>query len=46
MGRYYLKTTAVLIGLYLLLNHASAAGTLFTKGASGVNTIDKGLQGR
>ncbi len=46
MGRIYMKYSAVLIGLYLLVTHASAAGTLITKGASGAPTIDKTLQGR
>lgn len=46
MGRTYLKYSALLIGLYIAAAHASAMGTLFTKGAAGVSTIDKTLQGR
>lgn len=46
MGRTYMKYSAVLIGLYLLVKNASGAGTLFTKGAAGLSQIDKTLQGR
>lgn len=35
-----------MIVLYLGLNHASAAGTLFTSGAQGVSTVTKTFQGR
>lgn len=46
MGRTYLKYSAVLIGLYLIVNNATGAGTILTKGAAGVATVDKSLQGR
>lgn len=46
MGRTYMKYSAVLIGLYLLVKNASGAGTLFTKGAAGAATVTKTLQGR
>lgn len=42
----YMRYSAVLIGLYLLLAHASGAGTLFKSGAAGLATIDKSLQAR
>lgn len=46
MGRTYMKYSAVLIGLYLLVRNASGAGTVISKGASGVSTVTKTLQGR
>jgi len=46
VGRTYLKYSAVLIGLYLLVRNASGAGTLLSRGASGVSTVTKTLQGR
>lgn len=46
MLRTYMKYSAVLIGLYLAVAHASGAGTLISKAASGASTIDKTLQGR
>lgn len=46
MFNTYMKYSAVLIGLYLLVTHASGAGTLFTQGANGLATIDKTLQAR
>lgn len=46
VGRTYMKYSAVLIGLYLLVRNASGAGTVITKGASGASTITKTLQGR
>jgi hypothetical protein len=42
----YMKYSATLIALYLLVHNASGAGTVFTQGASGLATIDKTLQGR
>jgi hypothetical protein len=46
MFHSYMKYSAVLIGLYLVVNHASGTGTLFKSGAAGLSTIDKTLQGR
>lgn len=46
MGRTYLKYSAVLIGMYLGVRYASGAGTLISKGASGVSQVTKTLQGR
>lgn len=46
MGRTYMKYSAVLIGLYLLVRNATGAGTVISKAASGAATIDKTLQGR
>jgi hypothetical protein len=46
MLRTYMKYSAVLIGLYLGLTHATQGGTLISKGASGVQTVTKTLQGR
>jgi hypothetical protein len=42
----YMKYSAVLIGLYLAVTHASGMGTIFTQGATGLSTVDKTLQGR
>lgn len=42
----YMKYTAVLVTVYLIVTHASGFGTAFTQGASGLATIDKALQGR
>lgn len=41
-----MKYTAMLIGLYLVVEHASGAGNLINQGASGLSNIDKTLQGR
>lgn len=46
MFRTYMKYTALLIGLYLGVSHASGAGSLIKAGASGASEIDKTLQGR
>lgn len=46
MFRTYMKYSALLIALYLAVEHASGAGTLITQAASGASTIDKTLQGR
>jgi hypothetical protein len=46
VGRTYMKYSAVLIGLYLLVKNASGSGSIITKGASGVATVTKTLQGR
>lgn len=46
MGRTYMKYSAVLIALYLLVKNASGSGTVLTKGAAGVSTVTKTLQGR
>jgi hypothetical protein len=46
MFRTYMKYSAVLIGLYLAVSHVSGTGNLLTKGAAGLSTIDKTLQGR
>jgi hypothetical protein len=46
MFNTYMKYTAVLIGLYLVVTNASGFGTAFTKGAAGLSQIDKTLQGR
>jgi hypothetical protein len=46
MFNTYMKYTAVLISLYLIVTHASGFGTAFTQGASGLSQIDKTLQGR
>jgi hypothetical protein len=46
MFRTYLKYSAVLIGLYLVVRNASGAGSVIAKGASGVSTVTKTLQGR
>ncbi|WP_405889574.1 hypothetical protein OG762_52440 (plasmid) [Streptomyces sp. NBC_01136] len=46
MGRTYMKYSAVLIGLYLLVRNATGAGNLIKQAASGASTIDKTLQGR
>lgn len=42
----YMKYTAALIALYLLVSNASGTGTLFSQGAAGLSEIDKTLQGR
>jgi hypothetical protein len=41
-----MKYSALLIALYLGLEHASASGTLLTDGANGLEGVDKTLQGR
>jgi hypothetical protein len=46
MFNTYTKYTAFLITAYLLLTHASGAGTLLTQGAAGLSKIDTTLQGR
>lgn len=46
MFRSYLKYSAVLIGMYLALTHATQGGNLIKQGAAGASTIDKTLQGR
>lgn len=46
MFNTYMKYSAVLIGLYLALSHASGGGSLIKNGASGLSTITKSLQGR
>ncbi len=46
MFNTYMRYSAVLIGLYLLVTHASGAGTVFTQGAKGLSQIDSTLQGR
>lgn len=46
MFNTYARYSALLIALYLGVTHASQLGTLFTKGAAGLSTVDKTLQGR
>ena len=46
MFNTYMRYSAVLIGLYLLVTHASGAGTVLTQGAQGLATVDKTLQAR
>jgi hypothetical protein len=46
MFNTYMKYSAVLIGVYLMVSHASGAGSLFKNGAAGLSTITKSLQGR
>lgn len=46
MFNTYMKYTAGLVALYLVVVHASGFGTAITQGASGLSTIDKTLQGR
>lgn len=46
MGRKVLTYGGGLIALYLLVMHASGAGTVLTSGASGSSTVIKSLQGR
>lgn len=46
MGRKLVVYTGGLIALYLLVEHATGAGTLFTKGSAGGVGIIKALQGR
>lgn len=46
MFRVYMKYTALLIGAYLALAHATSAGTLIKNGADGLAKIDTTLQGR
>lgn len=44
--RVYMKYTASLIALYLVVYNASKAGILFKEGASGGSKVIKTLQGR
>jgi hypothetical protein len=44
--RTYMKYSAILIGLYLVVEHASGAGQVITQGAAGASQIDRTLQGR
>jgi len=44
--RTALKYSAVLIGTYLLVSHATGAGSLITKTAQGAGSFAKVLQGR
>jgi len=44
--RTYMKYSAVLIGLYLVVVHASGFGTAIKAGASGLGTVTRDLQGR
>jgi hypothetical protein len=46
MFRQYMKYTALLIGLYIGVTHATQGGNLIKSAASGASTIDKTLQGR
>jgi hypothetical protein len=46
MFNTYMKYTAMLIGLYLLVSNVSGTGVLFSQGAAGLSQIDKTLQGR
>jgi hypothetical protein len=46
MFRTYMKYSALLIGLYLGLTHATQGGNLIKAGANGAATVDKALQGR
>lgn len=46
MFNTYMKYSAGLIALYLVVVHASGFGTAFTQGANGLAQIDKTLQGR
>jgi hypothetical protein len=46
MFNTYMRYSAVLIALYLVVTHASGAGTVLTQGANGLATVDKTLQAR
>lgn len=46
MFNTYVKYSAGLIALYLIVVHASGFGTAFTQGAKGLSEVDKTLQGR
>jgi len=46
MARKAMFYSAVLIGTYLLVAHATAAGSLIKSGASGASTYARTLQGR
>ncbi|MGW3926009.1 hypothetical protein [Streptomyces sp. NPDC005093] len=46
MFNTYMKYSAVLIGLYLAVSHASGAGSLLKNGAAGLSTVTRSLQGR
>lgn len=46
MGRKALAYTGGLIGLYLLVRHATGAGTVLSAGANGSAKFVRTLQGR
>ena len=46
MGRQYLKYSATLVGLYIVVTKASGFGTVMSRGAEGVATVTRTLQGR
>jgi hypothetical protein len=46
VGRTYLKYSAVLIGLYLVVKNATGSGNVIKQGASGAATVVKTFQGR
>ena len=46
MPRKTIAYIGTLIGLYIVVAHASNAGRLFTNGANGASTFVKTLQGR
>ncbi len=45
-GRKIIVLTAVLVGTYLVVSHATEAGKLLTSGASAYGTAVRTLQGR
>jgi hypothetical protein len=46
MTRKTFAYLGALIGLYIVVSHASGSGKLFTSGASGASQFVKTLQGR